>query len=424
MHQLIASTDFLYQPAYQRGLERNQGYERLEKQASSRYVWDYGQTMDIFKFALPEVIFGRGSLQYAGICAKRLGASKIFVVSDPGVEAAGWVEKLFAILREEGLDFVYFGDVVANPRDFQVHNGAEIYLREEADVVMALGGGSPMDAAKGIALLVSNGGVISDYEGANLVSRPLPPMVFIPTTMGSESNISQFTVILDVKRQIKMTVISRTLVPNISITDPLLLETLTRDLIVPPVFDSLAHAVESYVSPIANPFTEVWSLKGLDLLIRHIRPALEHMHLDDLENLAIAGTSSGMAFTNASVGLGHALAHSLGGIYDVVHGTAHSVLLPSVMRFNLSACEEKMAKIGTIITGKKLKTNEATALAGIEALEELRREIGIPNRLRELLSDRSMLPQASHNAVNDICLLTNPRSVTWKDMLNIYYEMW
>jgi alcohol dehydrogenase class IV len=94
------------------------------------------------------------------------------------------------------------------------------------------------------------------------------------------------------------------------------------------------------------------------------------------------------------------------------------------MRFNLSACEEKMAKIGTIITGKKLKTNEATALAGIEALEELRREIGIPNRLRELLSDRSMLPQASHNAVNDICLLTNPRSVTWKDMLNIYYEMW
>ena len=381
-------------------------------------------TVDIFKFAIPEVIFGRGSLQYASICAKRLGASKIFVVSDPGVEKAGWVDKLFDILRGENLDFTYFNDVAANPRDFQVHNGVDLYNREEADVVMALGGGSPMDAAKGIALLVSNGGRISDYEGANMVSRPLPPMVFIPTTMGSESNISQFTVITDIKRRVKMTLISRTLVPNISITDPLLLETLTREQTIPPLFDSLAHAVESYVSPIANPFTEAWSLKGLDLLMKHIRPALETGNLDDLEQLAIAGTSSGMAFTNASVGLGHALAHALGGMHDVVHGTAHSLLLPSVMRFNLPACEKKMARIGEIITGKRLKTDEATALAGIEALEELREEIGIPTRLRELLPDRTMLPQASHNAVKDICLLTNPRPATWKDILNIYYEMW
>lgn len=380
--------------------------------------------MDVFKFAIPELIFGRGSLRYASICAKRLGASKIFVVSDPGVEEAGWVDKLFDILRQEQLDFVYFNDVMANPRDFQVHNGAELYRREEADVVMALGGGSPMDAAKGIALVVSNGGMISDYEGANLVRRPLPPMVFIPTTMGSESNISQFTVITDTKRRLKMTIISRTLVPNISITDPLLLETLNRDLLIPPLFDSLAHAVESYVSPIANPFTETWSLKGLDLLMRHIRPALKRQRLDDLEQLAIAGSSSGMAFTNASVGLGHALAHSLGGMHDVVHGTAHSLLLPSVMRFNLPACEAKMARMGSIITGKRLKTDEATALAGIEALEALREEIGIPCRLREILPDRTMLPQASHNAVKDICLLTNPLPATWKDILNIYYEMW
>ncbi|MGE4193703.1 MAG: iron-containing alcohol dehydrogenase [Pseudodesulfovibrio sp.] len=380
--------------------------------------------MDIFKFAIPEVIFGRGSLQYASICAKRLGASKIFVVSDPGVESAGWVENLLDILRKERLDFVYFNDVVPNPRDFQVHNGADLYRREEADVVLALGGGSPMDAAKGIALIVSNGGEIADYEGANMVRRPLPPMVFIPTTMGSESNISQFTVVTDVERRVKMTVISRTLVPNISITDPLLLETLSREQIIPPLFDSLAHAVESYVSPIANPFTEAWSLKGLDLLIRHIRPALEHCRLEDLEQLAIAGTSSGMAFTNASVGLGHALAHALGGMHDVVHGTAHSLLLPSVMRFNLPVCEAKMAKIGEIITGKRLRTDEATALAGIEALEQLREEIGIPCRLREILPDRTMLPQASHNAVKDICLLTNPRQADWKDILNIYYEMW
>jgi len=380
--------------------------------------------MNTYKFTLPEIIFGRGSLCYAGVCAKRLGGAKVFVVSDPGVEEAGWVDRLFDVLRQENLDFVYFNDVVANPRDHQVLKGVEYYKETGADVVMALGGGSPMDAAKGIALVVSNGGRISDYEGANLVNKPLPPTVFIPSTMGSESNISQFTVITDMERKIKMTIISRTLVPNISITDPELLATLSRDLIIAPLFDSLAHAVESYVSPIANTFTEVQSLRGLDLLIRHIRPALETLALDDLEQLAIAGTSSGMAFTNASVGLGHALAHALGGMYDVVHGISHALLLPSVMRYNLPVCTAKMARVGKIITGKTLSSDEATAQAGIEALEQLRDEIGIPSRLRDLVPDKTMLPTVSQNAVKDICLLTNPRPATWKDILNIYYGAW
>ena len=380
--------------------------------------------MDIFKFGMPEVIFGRGSLKYAGVCAKLLGASKVFVVSDPGVENAGWVDKLFTILRAENLDFVYFNEVVANPRDYQVYNGVEMYKREGADIVLALGGGSPMDTAKGIALLASNGGNLRDYEGANQIRKPLPPMVFIPTTMGSESNISQFTVITDMERQLKMTLISRTLVPNISISDPLMLATLTRDLIIPTLFDALAHAVESYVSPIANSFTEVSSLKGLDLVMQHIRPALEHLRLENLEQLAIAGTYCGMAFSNASVGLGHALAHALGGMYDVVHGMAHSLLLPTVMRHNLPACEKKMAKIGSIITGRVLGSDEATALAGIEELEKLRDEIGIPCRLREILPDKTKLPQVSRNAANDTCLLTNPKPVTWKEILNLYYEIW
>lgn len=272
--------------------------------------------------------------------------------------------------------------------------------------------------------MVSNKGRISDYEGANHVKNPLPPMVFIPSTMGSESNISQFTVITDVDRRIKMTIISRTLVPNISITDPTLLGTLNRELLIAPLFDSLAHAVESYVSPLANPFTEVQSLRGLDLLIRHFRPALEAFRMDDLEQLAVAGTCSGMAFTNASVGLGHALAHALGGMYDVVHGTSHAMLLPDVMRYNLPACTSKMATIGRIITGQSFSTDEASAQAGINALEELRAEIGIPTRLREILPDNTMLPTVSQNAANDICLITNPRPASWKEILNIYYGAW
>ncbi len=380
--------------------------------------------MDIFKFAIPEIIFGRGSMKYAAVCAKRLGGSKIFVVSDQGVKDAGWVDKLLAFLREEKLNYVYYGDISANPRDFQVKKGLELYRKSCADIVLALGGGSPMDAAKGIALLASNGGELRDYQGANQVRHPLPPMVFVPTTMGSESNISQFTVITDVERRMKMTLISRTLVPNISIADPLLLSTLTRDLVIPPLFDSIAHAVESYVSPIASPFTETLSLKGLDLLMRHIRPAIDTLNIDDLEQVAIAGTSAGMAFTNASVGLGHALAHALGGMYDVVHGEAHSLLLPIVMRYNLSVCQKKMARIGAVITGKTMGSDEMTALAGIEFLENFRDEIGIPSRLCEILPDKTMFSRMTENAINDICLLTNPRTASREDVLNLFNEAW
>ena len=132
--------------------------------------------MDVRKFSVPEIILGQGSLKYAALCTKRLGAQKVFLVSDPGLERAGWVERIFEILEAEKLAWHYFNDVVANPRDHQVKEGAARYTREQCDVVMALGGGSPMDAAKGIAIVASNGGCIGDYEGANKIQRPLPPM--------------------------------------------------------------------------------------------------------------------------------------------------------------------------------------------------------------------------------------------------------
>lgn len=379
--------------------------------------------MKAFKYAMPEIIFGRGTLEYAGGFAQSLGALKVFVVSDPGVAEVGHVDKLLRILRNEKLDFVYYDNVQANPRDWQVAEGVKLYREFNADVVVALGGGSPMDAAKAIALLISNGGEIRDYEGANLAKRPLPPMVFIPTTLGSESNISQFTVITDVERRVKMTLISRALVPDVSITDTLLLRTLSSEQMLGPIFDALAHAVESYVSPIASAFTEAQSLKGLDMLLQHLRPALAGQY-DDLEQLSIAGAFSGMAFSNAGVGLGHVLAHALGGMYDVVHGIAHALLLPHVMRYNLPACHEKMARLGKILVGDRKQKDGDVALNGIESLERLRGEMGLPSRLRDILPDKSMLSQMSLNAVNDVCLLTNPMPATSKDILNIFHEAW
>jgi len=281
-----------------------------------------------------------------------------------------------------------------------------------------------MDAAKGIALVASNGGSVHDYEGANRIQRPLPPMVFIPSTAGSGSDISQFAIINDVRRRVKMSIISRTLVPNISIIDPLILTTKSKDLIIAAAVDALAHAVESYVSLIASPLTEIQSLKAIDLILKHLPAALEKHSIDDLEQLSIASTAAAMAFSNASLGMEHALAHSLGGMLDVVHGLVHPVLLPPVMRFNLDACERKIAEIGRIVLGEALATERETALAGIEKLEKFCQSLEVSTHLRDIVADRSQLEQVCQMAVHDSCTLTNPRPATWQEMLHICNEAW
>jgi len=381
-------------------------------------------SINVRKFSLPEIFFGRGSLQYVGVCARRLGAEKIFFVSDPGLEAAGWVDAVLDVFKQERLNWVYFSEVVANPRDFQVHEGARLYLEKNCDVVVALGGGSPMDAAKGIAMVASNGGAVHDYEGANRILHPLPPMLFIPSTAGSGSDISQFAIINDVNRRVKMSIISRTLVPNVSIIDPDILRTKTRSLIISAAIDALSHAVESYVSTLASAFTEVHSLKAIELIIRYLPKALESRENDALEQLSIAGTSAGMAFSNASLGLVHALAHSLGGMLDVVHGLIHPVLLPPVMRYNLPACPKKIADIGEIILGRRLGSDRETAMIGIEKFEEFCQSLNVSTRLSDIVSDPAQLEQVCRMAAHDSCLLTNPRLASWEDMLTLCKEAW
>lgn len=382
--------------------------------------------MDVTKFAIPEVIFGRGSLNHAGQCALRLGAKKVFLVSDSGIEEAGWVDKLTEILKSEGIEWVYYPGVTSNPRDSEVELGAELYRKNGTDVIIAIGGGSALDTAKGIAILASNGGHIKDYEGANRVSRPLPPMVLITTTAGSGSDISQFCIITDVQRGVKMSIITRTLVPNIAIIDPLILRTKSETLIIHSAVDALAHAIESYMSIISSPFTEMHSLKAIDTIITNLPRALETRSLDALEQLSVASVSASMAFSNASLGAEHALAHSLGGYFDMPHGVVHPILLAAVMRHNTRLAPEKMAAIGRVILKESLGDNEATALAGIEKLENFFSTLGVHTRLQQELSDdqKQYLEPICKVAVNDACNLTNPQPATWNELHNICMEVW
>ncbi len=378
----------------------------------------------ITKFAIPEIIFGEGSIKHVASCAKRLGAKRVLLVSDAGLEQAGWVQRVMDILKRDALECVYFNDVDSNPRDSQVHLGAQIYQEERADVIIGLGGGSPIDTAKGIGIIVGNGGAIADYEGANRILRPLPPMIFAPTTAGSGSDISQFCIITDVARQVKMSIISRSLVPNISIIDPAFLHTKSEELIIASAVDALAHAVESYVSRLASPFTEHQSIRAIELFIRHIEPAVERRDRAALEQLSIASTAAGMSFSNAGLGLVHALAHSLGGMYDVLHGLVHPVLLPAVMRYNQEVCMDKMATIGRLILGPRMCTEEYAAHASVMHLESLFKRMNVPTRLGELLPDPDMLEPICQMAVRDACTVTNPREAACEDLLSICKEAW
>jgi alcohol dehydrogenase len=380
--------------------------------------------MDIRKFSLPEIIFGHGSMEYIGSYALQLGAKKVFVVSDPGLEKSGWVDKLLKILEASSLKWVYYSNVSSNPRDYEVHLGADLYKAEGADVVIALGGGSPMDMAKGVATVVSNGGTIQDYEGANLITSPLPPMIFLPSTCGSGSDISQFAIITDVGRKVKMSLISRSLTPNVSIIDPELLSTADDQLVISSAVDALAHAVESYVSLIAHTLTETQALKAVHLILDHLEPALKTRDPQALEYLSIAATAAGMSFSNASLGVCHAIAHSLGGFFDTTHGMVHPVLLPAVMSFNLPACEEKMAIIGEIVLKRRLSSSRQTAEGGIERLKEIFVELGTDTRFRQIVDDRSAFPQICEMATKDACLLTNPRTATAEELLGICEEVW
>jgi len=382
--------------------------------------------MDITKFAIPEIIFGRGSLNYAGQCALRLGAKKVLLVSDSGIEKAGWVQRLMDILKNEGVEWVYYPGVTSNPRDYEVEQGADFYRNNGADVIIAIGGGSAMDTAKGIAIIASNGGKIRDYEGANRVMRPLPPMVLITTTAGSGSDISQFCIITDVERAVKMSIITRTLVPNISIVDPLILQTKSETLIIQSAVDALAHAIEAYVSTIASPFTEMQSLKAIDLIIRNLPRAVETRSLDYLEKLSTASVAASMAFSNASLGAEHALAHSLGGHFDMRHGVIHPIMLTAVMRYNLESAETKFANIGRVILDRKIGSVRESALAGIEKLEEFFGTFNVARTLRELIDeeDKHFLEPICQMAVNDACNLTNPRPASWRELLHICREVW
>ena len=285
-----------------------------------------------FKFFMPTVnLMGPNSLIDAGKDIKSLGFKKALIVTDKVLNSIGLVKKLEEVLTSNGVTSVVYDHTHPNPTVTNVNEGLEILNNENCDFIISFGGGSPHDCAKGIALVATNGGEIKDYEGVDVSKKPQLPLVAINTTAGTASEMTRFCIITDEVRHIKMAIVDKHVTPLLSVNDPLLMLNMPKSLTAATGMDALTHAIEAYVSTIATPITDACAQKAIELISKFLKPAVENGQDENARDMmAYAEFLAGMAFNNASLGYVHAMAHQLGGFYDLPHGVCNAILLPHV----------------------------------------------------------------------------------------------
>ena len=379
----------------------------------------------MYGYYMPTVnLMGKGALAEVGKQAKNLGGTKALVVSDKPLVKLGITEKVISFLKDSGIDCVIYDEVKPNPTVKNVEDGLKIYKKEKCDLIVAVGGGSSIDCAKGIGIVATNGGSIKDYEGVDKSKRPMPPFIAVNTTAGTASEMTRFTIITDTDRNVKMAIVDWHVTPTVSINDPELMVSMPQSLTASTGMDALTHAVEAYVSPIATPLTDSAALEAIGLISRYLRKAVANGEdMEAREKMMYAEFLAGMAFNNAGLGHVHSMAHQLGGFYDLPHGVCNAILLPHVEKFNLIACPEKFAKIAATM-GENVQGLSIIDAAdkAIEAIKRLSKDVGIPSGLKELGVKEEDLPILAENALKDACGFTNPRKATKEEIIKIYKE--
>ncbi|TXT38946.1 MAG: alcohol dehydrogenase [Comamonadaceae bacterium] len=374
-------------------------------------------------FFIPSVnIMGAGCLTEAILAIRAQGFLNALIVTDKPLNDLGIPAKVQALLSAQNVKSVVFDGVQPNPTMGNVRAGLALLQQHQCDCVISLGGGSPHDCAKGIALCATNGGEISDYEGVDRSAKPQLPLIAINTTAGTASEMTRFCIITDETRHIKMAIVDRNVTPILSVNDPELMLAKPKGLTAATGMDALTHAVEAYVSIAATPITDACALKAVELIALHLRTAVAHGdNLQAREQMAYAQFLAGMAFNNASLGYVHAMAHQLGGFYDLPHGVCNALLLPHVEAFNAQTSAARLADVAAAMGVAVDKSQpEAGAQACLAAIRQLALDIGIPASLSELGVKEQDIPLLAANALKDACGLTNPRPASQADIEGIF----
>lgn len=380
------------------------------------------EKLELRKFVAPEIIFGEGALKKAAGYAQNFGAKKVLLVTDPGVAEAGWSKKIETDLKKLSIPYVTFKDITPNPKDHEVMTGAELYLSKKCDVIIAVGGGSPMDCAKGIGIVSTNNKHILEFEGVNQVSVPGPPLICIPTTAGTSADISQFAIVMDTARKLKIAIISKTMVPDVSLIDPVTTTTMPVELTAATGLDAWVHAWEAFVSNASSLLTGLFAIEAVRLIWNNlIQACRKPKEMAYRNKMMTASMLAGLAFSNASLGLVHGMAHSLGGLLNLPHGECNALLLEHVVDYNFEAVPEKYVLLGEI-TGSNFKglgTRDKKAVI-LNKLYEFRKKTGLTGTLGTLGVRREDIPALSEKAIQDPCVITNPKEPTVKEIETIY----
>ncbi len=383
--------------------------------------------MSIKRMILNETsYFGAGSRSVLADEIKKRGFKKVFVVTDPDLLRFGVAGEVTSILGNAEISYVVFSDLKQNPTVKQVKLGCEEFASSKADVIVAIGGGSSIDAAKAIGIIAANpefADVVS-LEGVADTKNKSIPVIALPTTAGTAAEVTINYVITDEENIKKMVCVDPNDIAILSIVDPELMVSMPKGLTAATGMDALTHAIEGYITKGAWEMSDMFELKAIEMIAKYLPRAVENpADIEARDGMAMAQYIAGMGFSNVGLGLVHGMAHPLGAYFDVPHGVANALLLPIVMKYNASSCVEKYGDIARAMGVNTFAFSKLEAAnAAVDAVKALALKVGIPERLRELNVSEDSLESLAQSAYNDVCTPGNPRNVKFEDVLKLYKE--
>lgn len=375
-----------------------------------------------FDFMLPTKIkYGIGTIKVLGEELKLLKTKKIMLITDKGLVKTGMVDKITGLMQAEGLPFVIYDEIEANPKDYNVELAAQIARQETIDTIVAFGGGSPIDAAKAVSVLIKQGGKIRDYQGKGKINDECIPLITIPTTAGTGSEVTFSAVITDTEEKFKFTIKSPAIAAKVAIIDPELTLTVPPLVTAATGIDALTHGIEGYTANCTEPIAEAVGLYAVEYIAKNIVAAVRNGEdIAARDHMMMGSLLAGLSFSHADVASVHCMAEALGSLYDAPHGMCNAILLPYVMEYNLPAVECKYASVARAMGIEETDDHQA-AVRGIEYIRTLSNEVGLPGikSLKVQPDDFSRLAKmAAKNGSND----SNPRKISEADYIALFQK--
>ena len=379
--------------------------------------------LNSFSFELPTKIeYGIGVTGKLTKFLKTLESPKVLIVTDRGIEASGLLSAITNQLTQGKLEYEIFSEVESNPKDYNVHEGTKIANRLQADCLVAIGGGSPIDCAKAISVLATHGGPVRDYEGKDKISADVLPIIAIPTTAGTGSEVTFSSVITDTRDRFKFTLKHPVIAPRFALVDPQMTVTMPPGLTAATGMDALTHAIEGYTAKVSEPLADAAALYAIELIAKYLKAAVKNgSDMEARAGMLLGSVLAGIAFSHSDVGSVHCIAEALGGKYDTAHGVCNAVILPAVMEYNMGYCRERYARIASAM-GISFDSTEDGAQRAVDAVKKLAVDVDLPRFGIFGVKAADIEELASNSYVNG-SNEDNPRPMSRDDYLTLFNKM-